>query len=101
MPWPPKHHTRRSQGGPALSRPEPRFGLALSVPDCLANGLRTGGRDEPLLRGRARNRGGYPELPHHQGNAPLRLSLAGCALYLAEQVDRLADSWIEDGVHVC
>src|SRR5438552_18090678 len=54
-------------------------------PDCPANGLRTGRRDEPLLRGRARDRGGPPELPHHQGNAPLRLPLAVCALCLPER----------------
>src|SRR5207247_1614977 len=90
-------HPTLSRRGPALSRPEPRFGLALRVPDCLANGLRTGGRDEPLLRGRARNRGGSPELPHHQGNSPLRLPLAVCALYLPEPLERLVDPSIEDG----
>jgi len=40
------------------ARTEPRFGLALGVPHRPANGLRTGRRDAPLLRGSARNRDG-------------------------------------------
>src|SRR5207248_5863579 len=80
----------------AGSRTEPRFGLALGVPHCRANGLRTGRRDESLLRGSARNRGGPLELLHHPGDAPLCLPLAPCARHLPEQMARPANPSIQN-----
>src|SRR5438034_4443105 len=80
----------------ARSRTEPRFGLALGVPHCPANGLRTGRRDESLLRGSARNRGGPLELIHHQGDAPPCLPLAPCARHLPEQMARPANPSIQN-----
>src|SRR5437667_5286286 len=69
-----------------------RLGLALGVPPCPNNGLRTGRRDAPLLRGSARNRDGPPE-----GDALLGLPLAVCARYLREQVARLVEPSIQNG----
>src|SRR5437899_10350977 len=76
---------------------QPRLGLALGVPHCPTNGLRTGRRDAPLLRGSARNRDGPPESLHHQGDALLGLRLAVRARYLPEQVARLVEPSIQNG----
>src|SRR3989442_7011180 len=76
---------------------QPRLGLALGVPRCPTNGLRTGRRDAPLRRGSARNRDGPPELLHHQSDALLGLPLAVCARYLPEQVARLVEPSIQNG----
>src|SRR5438309_4113344 len=89
----------RGQALPLLGgwRKQPRRGLALGVPHCPTNGLRTGRRDEPLLRGSARNRDGPPESLHHQGDTLLGLPLAVCARYLREQVARLVEPSIQNG----